>query len=149
MISVRWGGVVLREVPCNKKESETLRDGPFYDFRQSPNEKRAVGKSPLKNKQDIPSEAGVEVLEGQKGQANQVSEATDTRIDGQPVTGGGGDGDEEVEDKVNDSGSETEQDLADDEDEFGLGQEADDEVQPSRWQSDILCVVDPFVPAKV
>jgi hypothetical protein len=152
LISVRWGGVVPREVPCNRKEAETLRDGPFSDFRQSPNEKGAAGKSPLKDKQgkeNISSEAGVEGLEGQKGQANQVSGATDTRIDGQPVTGGGGDEDEEAEDKVNDSGSETEQDPAEDEDEFGLGQEADDETQPSRWQSDILCVVDPFVRAKV
>lgn len=147
MISVRWGGVVPREVPCNRKESETLRDGPFSNFRQFPNEKGAAGKSPLKNKQvkdKIPSEAGVEVLEWQKGQANQDSEAT--RVDGQPVTGNRG---EEAGDETNDSGSETEKDPAEDEDEFGLAQEADDEAQPSRWQSDILCVVDPFVRAKV
>ena len=152
MISVRWGGVVPREVPCNRKESETLRDGPFSDFRQSSNEKGAAWKSPLKNKQGkekVPSEAGIEVLERQKGQAKQVSEATDTCIDGQPVTGDEGDGDEGAEDDANDEDSETGQDPAEDEEELGLAQETDDGAQPSRWQSDILCVVDPFVRAKV
>ena len=152
LISVRWGGVVPREVPCNRKESETLRDGPFSDFRQSSSahlEKGAAGKSSSKRKQEekkeAPPDAGIEVLEGREGRADQVSEATGTRIDGQPITGeerdeGGG-----VDDKFNDTDSETEQDLAD-EDVF---EELDDRAQPSRWQSDILCVADPFIPAKV
>jgi hypothetical protein len=156
LISVRWGGIVPREVPCNKKESETLRDGPFSDFRQSSSahlEKDAAGKSSSKRKQEEkkgdPSDAGIEVLEGlegQEGQADQVSEATGTGIDGQPITGKGRDEDRGVDDKFNDTDSETEQDLAEDEDGF---EEVDDKAQPSRWQSDILCVADPFIPAKV
>lgn len=151
LISVRWGGVVPREVPCNRKESETLRDGPFSDFRQSSSahlEKGAAGKSSSKRKQEkkkeSPSDAGIEVLE--EGQTDQVSEATGTRIDGQPITGEGRDEDGGVDDKFNDTDSETEQDLAEDEDGF---EEVDDKAQPSRWQSDILCVADPFIPAKV
>ena len=152
MISVRWGGVVRREVPCNRKESETLRDGPFSNFRQSSSEKGAIEKSPSESKQREEkglSEAVVGVLEGQKDQANQAPEATGARIDGQPIQGDVGDRDEGAEDEANDSGSETAQDPAEDEDEFGLAQEADDEAQPSRWQSDVLCVVDPFIRAKV
>jgi hypothetical protein len=107
----------------------------------------------LKNeqgKEKALSEAGVGV-EGQKNQANQASEATDTRIDGQPIRGDGVDEDERAEDGPNDSCSEAEQleDPVDDEDEFGLAQELEDEAQPSRWQSDILCVIDPFIRAKV
>jgi hypothetical protein len=148
---VRWGGVVPREVPCNRKESETLRDGPFSGFRQSSSssahlEQGGAGKS-LKSKQggdkEALSDAGIEVLEGQKGQASQ---ATGTRIDGQPITDEGWDEGGGVVDKFTDSGSETEEDLGEDADEF---EEPDDKAQPSRWQSDLLCVADPFIRAKV
>jgi len=147
LISVHWGGVVPREVPCNRKESETLRDGPFSGFRQSSSahlEQGAAGKSSSKSKQGgALSDAGIEVLEGQAGQASQ---ATGTRIDGQPITDEGRDEGGGVDDKFNDSGSETEEDLGEDGDEF---EETDDKAQPSRWQSDVLCVADPFIPAKV
>jgi len=151
LISVRWGGVVPREVPCNRKESETLRDGPFSGFRQSSSssahlEQGAGGKSSSKSKQggdkEALSDAGVEVLEGQEGQASQ---SAGTRIDGQPITDKGRDESGGVDDKFNDSGSETEEDLGEDADEF---EETDDKAQPSRWQSDILCVADPFIRAK-
>jgi len=148
LISVRWGGVVPREVPCNRKESETLRDGPFSDFRHL--EKGAAGKtssrSRRREKRGARSNAGIGVLEHQEGQVDHASEATGTRIDGQPITDEGRDEGGEADDKFNDTDSETEQDLSGDEDEFG---EADDKAQPSRWQSDILCVADPFIRAKV
>ena len=153
LISVRWGGVVPREVPCNRKESETLRDGPFSDFRQSSSphpEKGAAGKSSSKSKQGEKkgalSDAGIEGLEGQEGQADHASDATGARIGGQPTTDEGRDEGGGADDKFNDTDSETEQDLAEDEDEF---EEADDKAQPSRWQSDILCVADPFIRGKV
>lgn len=150
---MRWGGVVPREVPCNRKESETLRDGPFSGFRQSSSahlEKGVAGKSSSKSKQgkkkEVLSDVGIEVLEGQEGQADQASEATGTPIDGQSIADEGRDEAGGVDDKFNDTDSETEQDLSGDEDGF---EEADDKAQPPRWQSDILCVADPFIRAKV
>jgi hypothetical protein len=150
LISVRWGGVVPREIPCNRRESETLRDGPFSNFRQTSSEKGTAGKPSLKDKQGKEkalSEAGDEEVEGKKGQADQASEATGTRIDGQSTRDDEDDRDEGVDVEANDLDSETEQDAAEDEDE--LAQEEDDEAQPSRWQSDVLCVVDPFIRGKV
>jgi len=152
LISVRWGGVVPREVPCNRKESETLRDGPFSDFRQSSSDhlekdaaRKTSSKSRRREKKGALPNVGVEVLEGQEGQADHASEATGARIDGQPITDEGRDEGGGADDMSNDTDSETEQDLSGDEDEFG---EADDDAQPSRWQSDILCVADPFIRAK-
>jgi len=149
---MRLGGVVPREVPCDRKESEALRDGPFSGFRQPSSEKGAAGKSPPMSTQDKKQallEAGVKVLEGQTGHANQASKAAGTRIDGQPIMGEERDEDGRAEDKFNEAGSEIEHDPAEDEDVFGLAQEADDNAQPSRWESDILCVADPFIRTKV
>jgi hypothetical protein len=129
-----------------------LRDGPFSGFRQSSSvhiEQGAAGKSSSKSKQgneEALSDAGVEVLEGEEGQAGRASQATGARIGEQPITDEGGDEGGEMDDKFNDTGSETEEDLGEDEDEF---EETDDKTQPSRWQSDALCVADPFIRAKV
>ncbi|KAI0288303.1 hypothetical protein BC826DRAFT_697603 [Russula brevipes] len=155
LISVRWGGVMPREVPCNKRESESLREGPFSGFPPSTNtlpEKDTVGTSLSKGKQrrkKALSEADVEVFERQETQSKRASEVAGPRYDGQQATDRGRDGNREVGDELNDTGSEAERDTAEDEDEAGSPLKADDKAQPSRWQSDMLCVVDPFVRAKV
>jgi hypothetical protein len=155
LISVRWGGVMPREIPCNKRESESLREGPFSGFPPSTNtlpEKDMVGTSLSKGKQrqkKALSEADVEVFERQKTQSKQASEVAGPRYDGQQATDTGRDGGGEVGDELNNTGSEAEYNAAEDEDEAGPPLEADDKAQPSRWQSDMLCVVDPFVRTKV
>ncbi|KAI0247404.1 hypothetical protein BJV78DRAFT_1246095 [Lactifluus subvellereus] len=142
LISVRWGGVVPREVPCNKKEAESLRDGPFSSFRPSSNaflEKGAFGKSPLGGKEKSAlSEADVKVLEWQEAQAKQASVAAGSREE------------DEAEDEfnVNDTHSEADRNLEEAKEEFESTLEADDTAQSSRWESDILCVTDPFIRAK-
>jgi hypothetical protein len=151
MISVRLGGVVLREVPCNKKEVESLRDGPFSDFRPSSNaflEKDTSGKSPLKGEEKVAlSETDAEVLESQKAQAKQASVATGPRVDGPPVTGKGEE--DEVEDDFSDTHPKADDNPGEAEEELEPTLEADDTAQPPRWDSEILCVTDPFIREKV
>lgn len=157
LISVRWGGVVPRKVPCNRKESETLRDGPFSGFRLSSNTIArigAAGETPSKSEQNeekaLP-ETDAKVLEGQNSGEKQTLE-TGASTDGRPpLTDASRDEDEEGEDEINDTGSEAEHDLVAlaDGDEFDAAPEAGDEEQPSQWQSDVLCVADPFIHSKV
>lgn len=119
LISVRWGGVVPRRLPCDRKESESLRDGPFSGFRPSSN-----------------ATAGNE----------QAPETVVNNPDGPPSTVDEDEGGEEFE-----TWTEAEQDLATvaDEDEFDVAPEACEGAQPFRWQSDVLCVADPFIETKV
>jgi hypothetical protein len=158
LISVRWGGVLPRKVPCNRKESESLRDGPFSGFRSSSNtiaRKDAAGDSPLEgeqNKEEVPSpEADDRVLEGQNSGEERALEIEGNSTDGPPLTGASRDEDGEAEDEINDTGSEAEHDLVAlaDEDVFDVAPEAGDEEQPSEWESDVLCVADPFIHSKV
>jgi hypothetical protein len=155
LISVRWGGVVPREVPCDRKESESLRDGPFSDFRSSSNTiagQGAAGKSPLKGERSEEKallEADAKVLEGQNSGEEEAPESEGDSTDGLPLTGASKDEDGEVEDEFNDTGEAEHLVTPADEDEFDVAPEAGDEPQPSHWQSDVLCVADPFVPTKV
>lgn len=135
---IRRGGVVPRRFPCNRKETEGLRDGPFSGFRASSEaflEKGASGEPLGKGERDNTSlsEAEIEVLEWQEAQAKQASVAA-----------------EGAEDELNETHSVAEGDeLAEAEDDSGymLGGE-DDRSEPSQWQSGILCVADPFIRAK-
>ncbi len=150
---MRWGGVVPRELPCDRKELEGLRDGPFSGFRSSSNttaEKGAAEKSPLKgeqSKEDAQSEANANVLEGQNSGEKPAPEIEGKSTDEPPLTDPNRDEDGEAEDEFDDTGSEAEQDLAAVADD--AAPEAGNEAQPSRWQSDVLCVADPFIEAKV
>jgi hypothetical protein len=152
LISVRWGGVVPREVPCNIKEAEGLRDGPFSHFRPSSNaflEKGASGRSPLEGKEkNAVSKADVEVLEWQKAESKQPSVAAGSRADEPPVTSKSED-ETEGEFTVNDTQSEADRNFGETKEEFEPMLEADDTAQSPRWESEILCVTDPFVRAKV
>jgi hypothetical protein len=159
LISVRWGGVVPRRLPCDRKESESLRDGPFSGFRSSSNEtagNSAAEKSPIKGeriKEDSLSEGDANVLEEQNSGDKQTPETVGNGPDGPPLAGanryedGGG---EEF-----DTWSEGEEDPAavEGEDVFDVAPEAGEEAQPFqqpfRWQSDVLCVADPFIESKV
>lgn len=153
LISVRWGGVVPRRLPCNRQESERLRDGPFSGFRSSSNAtsgNSAAEKSPTKGqqiKEDTLSEADANVLEGQNSGDKQAPEtvARGNSPDGPPLTDENGEKAEGEEES--DTWSETEQNLASDE-EFDVAPEAGEEAQPFRWQSDMLCVADPFIETK-
>ena len=153
LMSVRWGGVVPRRLPCDRKESESLRDGPFSGFRSSSNAtagNSAAPMSPMKGeriKEGALSDA--KVLEGQNSGGKQVPETEGNSPDGPPLTGANRDEDRGGEEF--DTWSEAEQDLATvaDEDGFDVGPEAGDEEQPFRWQSDVLCVADPFIKRKV
>jgi len=151
---VRRGGVVPRQFPCNRKEVESLRDGPFSGFRASSEaflEKGASGKSSRKDKRvnKSLSEDEIEVLEWQEAQAKQASVAAGPREEGPPVADQDAEG---AEDELNETHSVAEGDeLAEAEDDdsvYVLGEE-DDGSEPSQWESDILCVVDPFIRAKV
>jgi len=155
LISVRWGGVTPRRLPCDRKESESLRDGPFSGFRSSSNTtagNSATEKSPMKEeriKEDALSEADPKVLEGQNSGDKQAPETVGNSPDGPPLTDDNGDedgGGEEFE-----IWSETEQDLTTvaDDDEFDVVPEAGEGAEPFRWQSDVLCVADPFIETKV
>jgi hypothetical protein len=150
MISVRLGGIVPRETPCNTKEVESLRDGPFSSFRPSSNaslEGGASERSLLKAKEkNALSETDVEDLEPQEAQTKQGSVVPGPRVEKPPVT----DKDEdEVDDEFNDKPPEADRNSREAEEEFESAVEADDTAQPSLWESQILCVADPFIPAKV
>lgn len=151
LISVRWGGVVPRKIPCNTKESKSLRDGPFSGFQSSSAEKGAAGKSSLTGEENALSETDAKVLEGHDSGEKQAVETEGDDTDGPPSTGASRDEDGEAEDEFNDTGSESEHDLEAlaDEDEFNIPPEAGDGAQPYQWQSDVLCVADPFVQTKV
>ncbi|KAI0300086.1 hypothetical protein B0F90DRAFT_450759 [Multifurca ochricompacta] len=147
-MNVRLGGVVPRQVPCNRKEVENLRDGPFSGFRPSSGtflEKGVPRKSPFEGKRGKKkkalSEADPEILKGQKAKLTSVD------ADGLPVAGHVID--DGVEDVLNEIQSEVEEDeLAEGEDGSGFVLGTDDKAQPSRWQSEVLCVADPFIRAK-
>lgn len=155
LISVRWGGVVPRRLPCDRKESESLRDGPFSGFRPSSNataENRAAEKSPMEEegiKEGALLEDDATILGGQNSEDKQIPEVEGNSPDGPPSTGA--DKDEGGGAEEFDIWSEPEQDLttAADEDEFDVAPEAGEEEQPFRWQSDVLCVADPFIETKV
>jgi hypothetical protein len=159
LISVRWGGVVPRRLPCDRKESESLRDGPFSGFRSSSNAtagNSAPEKSPIKGeriKEDALPEADANILEGQNSEENppdkQTPETMGNSPDGPRLTGANRD--ENAEGGEFDTWSEPEEDLATmgDEDEFDVAPQAGDEAQPLRWQSEVLCVADPFIETKV
>jgi len=154
LISVRWGGVVPRRLPCDRKESESLRDGPFSGFRSSSNTttgNSAAEKSPMKGeriKEGALSEGDADVLKGQNSGDKQAPETVGNSPDEPPSMGENGDEDGGGEEF--DTWTETEQDLTTvaDEDEFDVAPEAGEEAQPSRWQSDVLCVADPFIETK-
>ena len=155
LISVRWGGVVPRRLPCDRKESESLRDGPFSGFRPSSNTtagNSVAEKSPMKGeriKEGALSEADPKVLEDQTSGDEQAPQTVGNSPDEPPSTGENGDEDGGGEEF--DTWSETEHDLTTvaDEDEFDVAPEAGEGTQPFRWQSDVLCVADPFIETKV
>jgi hypothetical protein len=161
LVSVRWGGVVPRGLPCDRKELEGLRDGPFSGFRSSSNttaEKGAAEKSPLKGKQskeDALEEANANVSEEQHSGGKSTPGIVGKSTDEPPLTDANLDAnkdeDGETEDELDNTGSEAEQDITavTDEEDFDAAPEAGNEAQPSRWQSDVLCVADPFIEAKV
>jgi len=91
----------------------------------------------------------VEVLEGQEAKESEVSEAAGNRIDGTPVAGAVKDEDRDADEEFNATGPEAKGDLSEDEDDLGFTPKVDDNAQPPRWQSEMLCVADPFVRAKV
>jgi hypothetical protein len=161
LISVRWGGVVPRRLPCDRKESENLRDGPFSGFR-SPSSatagNNAAEKSPMKGeriKQDALPEANAEVLEGQDSGDKQAPGTVGNSPDGPSLTSTNKG--EDAEGEEFDAWSETEQDRTLVADEDGVGEDVFDVVpeageeaaQPFQWQSDVLCVADPFIDGKV
>jgi hypothetical protein len=153
LISVRWGGVVPRRLPCDRRESESLRDGPFSGFRSSSNTiagNSTADKSPMNGeqiKENALSEADAKVLEGQNSGDKQTSETVGS-LDEPPITSVNRD---EDGGETFDTWSEREQDLTTvaDEDEFNVAPEAGEGQQPFRWQSDVLCVADPFIERKV
>jgi hypothetical protein len=146
---IRRGGVVPRQFPCNRKEVESLRDGPFSGFRASfgtSREEGARGKSSQMSKRDNNSlsDDEIEALGRQGAQVKQISEGTGPPVAGQDAEG--------AEDDLCEAHTATEEDeLADTEDDFfGYALiEEDDRNEPSRWESDVLCVVDPFIREKV
>ena len=151
LMSVRWGGVVPRKVPCNRKESQSLRDGPFSGFQSSSTSKGAAGMPPSKGEGKALSDTDAKVLEGQGSGENQAVEIEGHDTDVPPSTGASRDEDGDAEDEFNDTGSEADHDLEAlaDEVEFNIAPEAGDDAQPSQWESDVLCVADPFVQTKV
>ncbi len=121
--------MVPRQFPCDRKEAENLRDGPFSGFRASSRtflEKESDGKT-------LEKEASLGANSREKGTLVVAQDEEDT------------------EDESNESHSVVEEDEpAETEDDSGyvLGEE-DDRSEPSQWQSDMLCVADPFIRAKV
>jgi hypothetical protein len=153
LISVRWGGIVPREVPCDRRESESLRDGPFSNFRSSSNtiDRQGAGKSPLTGERSEGkelSEADAEVLEGQNSGEEEAPETEGDSVDGPRLTDASEDEDGEG-DEFNDTSEAEHLVTRADEDEIDVAPEAGDEPQPSQWQSDVLCVADPFIQTKV
>ncbi|KAH9173843.1 hypothetical protein EDB89DRAFT_2228510 [Lactarius sanguifluus] len=139
LMCIRRGGVLPRQIPCSRKEAESLRDGPFSGFPAS-------GKPPRKDKRDNKSLSEAEI----EAQAKQASVAAGPH-EIEPhavVVGQDADG---AEDELNETHSVVEGDeLAEAEDDdsgYVLGGE-DDRNEPSQWESHILCVVDPFIRAK-
>jgi len=106
-----------------------------------------------RSKEDALSEADAKVLEGQNSGDEQAPETEGNSTDAPPLTGTNRDEDGEAEDELGDTGTEAKQDLvavADhDEDEIDVDPGAGDEAQPFRWQSDVLCVADPFIETRV
>jgi len=152
LLSVRWGGVVPREVPCNLEQSGSLRDGPFSGFKppDSRLEKggaRKAGSRRQRGEKEALLVADVDASKRRKAKERQVSEAARNRIDGTPVTGAVRDDDREA-DEFNDTGSEAKGDLSEDGDDLGFALGADDKAQSPQWQSEMLCVADPFIRAK-
>ena len=143
MTCIRRGGVVPRQFPCNRKELESLRDGPFSGFRTS---SEAFLEKGSKGDNKPSSEAGIEVLEGQEAQVKQDSVTLGTREKGPPVTGQGAEGPKDETHSVAE-GDELEE-VEDDDSGYVLGGE-DDRNEPTQWESHILCVADPFIRAKV
>ncbi|KAI9457638.1 hypothetical protein BJY52DRAFT_1272005 [Lactarius psammicola] len=153
LMCIRRGGVVPRQFPCNRKEVESLRDGPFSDFRVSSEaslKKGASGKSLRKDKRDNKdlSETEIEVPEWQGAQEKQAFVVVGPHEKGPPVTGQDAEG---AEGELSETHSVAEGDelaeAEDDDSEYVLGEE-DDRSEPSQWESNILCVVDPFIRAK-
>ena len=137
---IHRGGVFPRQFPCNRKELESLRDGPFSGFRAS--SEAVLEKAGDKSS----SEVEVEVLEGQETQAKQASVAPGTREKSHPVAGQDA---EDAEDELNSMAEEGEFAEAEDDDSgYVLGGE-DGTDEPSEWKFHILCVTDPFVRGKV
>lgn len=146
---IRRGGVIPRQFPCNRKEVESLRDGPFSGFRPSFGTSREEGASKkssqmAKRNNKSMSDDEIEILEGQGAQVNQIPEGTGPPDAGQDAEG------------VEDDFCETR--TADGEDEFAVAEDddsgyalvgEDDRSQPSQWESGVLCVADPFIRAKV
>jgi hypothetical protein len=95
------------------------------------------------------SEGDADVLKGQNSGDKQAPETVGNSPDEPPSMGENGDEDGGGEEF--DTWTETEQDLTTvaDEDECDVAPEAGEEAQPSRWQSDVLCVADPFIETKV
>jgi hypothetical protein len=144
---IRRGGIIPRQFPCNRKEVESLRDGPFSGFLASSGtsgEEGAPGKSSQMSKSDnkSSSDAKIEVVEGQEAQVKQIPEGTG------PIAGQDAEG---AEDLFEIHAATEEDELADAEDDDSgymlVGE--DDSSEPSQWESDVLCVADPFIRAKV
>ncbi|KAH9026816.1 hypothetical protein EDB85DRAFT_1978024 [Lactarius pseudohatsudake] len=139
LMCIRRGGVLPRQIPCSRKEAESLRDGPFSGFPAS-------GKPPKKDKRDNKSLSEAEI----EAQAKQASVAAGPH-EKEPHTVVVGQDAEGAEDELNETHSVVEVDeLAEAEDDdsgYVLGGE-DDRNEPSQWESHILCVVDPFIRAK-
>jgi len=102
-------------------------------------------------KEDALSEADAKVLEGRNSSDNlkQAPETVGRSPDGTPLTGANRDEDGGREEF--DTWSEDEQDLTAvaNEEEIDVAPEAGEGAQPFRWQSDVLCVADPFIETKV
>ena len=90
------------------------------------------------------SEAEIEVLEGQEAQVKQSSEGARPPVAGQDA--------ESAEDELSEIGSVAEGDepAEAEDDDSGYALVGDDNrSEPSQWESDILCVADPFIRSKV
>ena len=90
------------------------------------------------------SEAEIDVLEGQEAQVKQSSEGAGPPVAGQDAEG--------AEDELSEIGSVAEGDepaeVEDDDSGYALVGD-DGRSEPSQWESDILCVADPFIRSKV
>lgn len=90
------------------------------------------------------SEAGIEALEGQEAQVKRSSKGAGPPVASQDA--------ESAEDELSDIGSVAEGDepaeAEDDDSGYALVGD-DDKSEPSQWESDILCVADPFIRSKV
>ena len=146
---IRRGGVIPRQFPCNRKEVESLRDGPFSGFRAafgSSREEGASGKSSQIGKRENKSMSDDEIviLEGQEAQIKQIPKGT-----GPPDADHDAEGAEVdfCETRTVDEEAEFAVDEDDDSGYALVGE--DDRSESSQWESGILCVADPFIRAKV